>query len=85
MTNTNKTIITQKGQVTIPKHIRDYLGLKIKTKVEFLIEKGKVIIQPATSLEASFGKIRAKKKPEDFKAARLSFEKAVAKEASEEK
>lgn len=84
MIKTNKTIITQKGQVTIPKHIRDYLGLKTKNKVEFMIEKERVIIQPATSLEANFGRIMAIKRPEDFKAARISFEKAVAKEASGE-
>ncbi|MEW5804977.1 MAG: AbrB/MazE/SpoVT family DNA-binding domain-containing protein [bacterium] len=54
MIRTSKTRITQKGQVTIPKYIREYLGLKIENEVEFKIEKGKVIIQPAPSLEANF-------------------------------
>lgn len=79
-----KTSITQKGQVTIPKKIREYLGLKIKNHVEFEIEKGQVIIKPATSLEANFGKIKPKMKPENFAKARKSFERGVAKEVSRE-
>ena len=47
-TKTNTTTITQKGQVTIPKEIREYLGLKTKNQVEFRIEKGKVVIKPTS-------------------------------------
>ena len=81
---TNKTKITQKGQVTIPKHIRNYLGLETKNYIEFRIKKGEVTIKPATSLEKGFGKVRAKKRPEDFKAARNAFEKGIAEEVSGE-
>ena len=84
MIKTNKTRITQKGQVTIPKHIREYLGLKTKNEVEFKVEKGRVIIEPATSLEANFGKVKPKRKPEDFAKVRKAFEKEVAKEVIEE-
>lgn len=79
-----KTSITKKGQVTIPKNIREFLGVKAKSQVEFKIEKGKVTIQPATSLEANFGKVRPQKKPEDFSKIRKSFEKTVAEEAARE-
>lgn len=81
---TTKTSITKKGQVTIPKRIRQYLGLKTRNQVEFKIEKGQVIIEPATSLESNFGRVRPKRKPEDFKEVRKSFEKEVAKEVSRE-
>ncbi len=37
--------ITGKGQVTIPESIRDSFGLHPGCDVEFVIEKGKVIIR----------------------------------------
>lgn len=36
--------ITTKGQVTIPQHIREKLGITPATEVEFVEEKGKVYI-----------------------------------------
>lgn len=39
--------ITSKGQVTIPKEIRDYLKLEIGSKIEFVIdENGTVKVIP---------------------------------------
>ena len=35
---TRFTTLTQKGQVTIPKSVRDTLGLKPHDKVEFVVE-----------------------------------------------
>ncbi len=41
--------LTSKGQTTIPKEIRDHLGLKPGDKVRFLIEdQGRVLVLPAT-------------------------------------
>ncbi len=36
--------VTIKGQVTIPQHIREKLGITPATEVEFVEEKGKVYI-----------------------------------------
>lgn len=36
--------VTTKGQVTIPQHIREKLGITPATEVEFVEEKGKVYI-----------------------------------------
>jgi AbrB family looped-hinge helix DNA binding protein len=36
--------ITTKGQVTIPHHIREKLGITPATEIEFVEEKGKVFI-----------------------------------------
>jgi antitoxin PrlF len=42
-----QAIITSKGQVTIPKEIRNYLKLEVGSKVDFIIdEDGKVKILP---------------------------------------
>lgn len=37
--------ITSKGQVTIPKDIRDKAGLLPETEVEFAVEAGKVVVR----------------------------------------
>lgn len=42
------TTLTIKGQVTIPKHIRDAVGLKPGSRVEFAVtDDGQVIIRKA--------------------------------------
>ena len=38
--------ITSKGQVTIPQHIREELGLHPNTEVEFKIERGRATLIP---------------------------------------
>jgi AbrB family looped-hinge helix DNA binding protein len=38
--------ITSKGQVTIPKDIRERLGLLPDTEVEFAVERGVAVIRP---------------------------------------
>ena len=41
------TTLTSKGQVTIPKAIRDRLGLKPGHKVEFVADRrGRVVVEP---------------------------------------
>lgn len=41
--------ITQKGQVTIPKNMRDSLHLTTGDKVEFVLnERGEIVIKPLT-------------------------------------
>ncbi len=40
--------LTSKGQTTIPKEVREYLGLKAGDRIDFLLIDGKVILRPAT-------------------------------------
>jgi antitoxin PrlF len=48
------TTITVKGQVTIPKQIRDSLGLVAGSKVEFTLnERGEYVVLPAASTKKS--------------------------------
>lgn len=45
------TTVTQKGQVTIPKNIREKAGIKAKDKVKVKQDKdGKILITPAVTL-----------------------------------
>jgi antitoxin PrlF len=44
-----QTTLTSKGQVTIPKNIRDFIGLHTGDKIEFVItEKNEVLLKPIT-------------------------------------
>lgn len=39
--------LTSKGQVTIPKKIRERLGLRVGTRLEFRIDaQGKLVVEP---------------------------------------
>ncbi len=52
--------LTSKGQVTIPLHIRKKLGLSTNSEVEFVEEKGRVIVKKGETTKAStrFRKLR---------------------------
>ncbi len=44
-----QTTLTSKGQVTIPKNIRDFMGLHASDKIEFVItDKNEVLLKPIT-------------------------------------
>lgn len=46
------TTLTSKGQVTLPKKFRDYLGLRPGSAVNFSLgPRGEVIVNPAASVE----------------------------------
>lgn len=50
------TTITSKGQVTIPKHIRDALQLEAGNAVDFLVNRqGEVVLQRAQRAPARKG------------------------------
>jgi AbrB family looped-hinge helix DNA binding protein len=57
------TTMTSKGQVTIPKHIRDALQLVPGSRLDFAVnDEGSVVIQKAGA--------RAQRKPDRFEAVR---------------
>lgn len=55
--------LTSKGQITLPKAIREYLELHTGDKVEFIIDlTGQVLISPKTiDIKDAFGMIKTKK------------------------
>jgi AbrB family looped-hinge helix DNA binding protein len=55
---THVTTLTSKGQVTIPKEVRDELGLKPRDKIRFSLENGHVVLRKAyPSLEDIVGSL----------------------------
>ena len=61
------TTITKKGQVTIPKEIREALGLKERDKMVFTLRGSEIMMRPlrGTILDLR-GTVNPKKRPEDF-------------------
>jgi antitoxin PrlF len=59
------TTLTSKGQVTVPKTIRDYLGLKTGSAVTFeRLDSGEIVLRPTkprTKLrDSAFAKLRGR-------------------------
>jgi len=65
----NKTKITRKGQVTIPKEIRDMLALKESDNLEVRIEGNSVVMEKLETFESLRGSV---KMPEKYKNMNLS-------------
>lgn len=70
--------VTQKGQVTIPKAIRERLGVREGQKVIFVIRGEDVILKvlQGNILDLK-GSVKAHRLPEDFEGIRRSVKKAV--------
>lgn len=83
--DTIQSALTQKSQITLPKRVRDFLGLSPGDQVKFEIEGDTVKILPAYSkLEENFGKVNPLSRPEDFSQLREDFEEGVGREARED-
>lgn len=55
------TTVTSKGQVTVPKAVRDYLGIKAGSAVTFeRLATGEVVLRPAKVNKKQRGSIFAK-------------------------
>jgi AbrB family looped-hinge helix DNA binding protein len=71
------TTMTSKGQVTIPKSVRQQLGLRQGAKVAFVVEGDHAVLRPAVAVRAlpksGFGmvKVSGPAVPPDFDVASL--------------
>jgi antitoxin PrlF len=65
ITMANMTKMTTKGQVTIPKRLRDHLGLKPGSYIDFeLAEDGRVFLKTHPEApESRFARLRGSAKP----------------------
>lgn len=80
-----ESTVTQKGQVTIPKEIRQRLGLKPRDRVRFHVQEGAVTLARASAsvVERTAGAVTPLHGPEDLEALREGFEEGVAQEVIE--
>ncbi len=84
------TVVTRKGQITVPSEIRKTLNLKQGDKVGLSIrktdkDKVQVTLRPVPSVaEMTFGSVTPRKRPEDFEELRQMFEEDVAEEVMAE-
>ena len=81
----NRTVLTKKSQITLPKKVRVVLKVKPGDQVSFKIEGDEVKIVPVPSmLDENFGKVKPRKKPEDFSELRRIFEEKIGEEVLKE-
>jgi len=81
------TVVTRKGQVTIPVEIRRSLGLKEGDRVRFIQENGRVTLEPIGSVVEQtagvFAKYRRPGPPPTIQELKDAFEQAVADEVAQ--
>lgn len=70
-----KATLTSKGQITIPKEIRDHLGLSAGDRLDFQIaDSGVVIVEPET---VDLRSLRALLKPRGRKVSLADMDRAI--------
>ena len=77
--------LTSKGQITIPKEIRDFLLLNTGGIVVFEKEKDQVVLRPHKTLKAYRGILNGRGKGASFDEIRNTAKKAVGKRVGEGK
>jgi AbrB family looped-hinge helix DNA binding protein len=75
--------VTSKGQVTIPKEIRDLLHIRTNDKVDFVLEGERVVLAPVKTLLDLRGAVGSGEKG-GFPEERARAKAAVAKRVGEE-
>jgi antitoxin PrlF len=56
--NSMKTVVSERGQVTIPKDLRDRLGIRAGTELDFQEDRGRLVarkISPEDPVDAVYG------------------------------
>ena len=73
------SILTKKGQTTIPKEIRAFLKLEAKDKIIYQVENDKVIMRPLKGNILDLrGSVKTEEKPVDFERIRKVTRKRIA-------
>ena len=82
------TVVTRKGQITLPMEIRRTLDIKEGDKIAVSIADGKngeVTLRPVRSVaEMTFGAVTPRQRPEDLEELRRQFAEGMATEAQSE-
>lgn len=81
---TSRSVVTSKGQVTIPKHVREVLGIGEADVVEFEVRKGAAVLRPVSGTFLSrFASMAPKERPENWKRVRKRVAEDVARRQRE--
>jgi AbrB family looped-hinge helix DNA binding protein len=82
------SVVTRKGQITVPAEVRRALGLKRGDLVAFTFDEDSVEdvhLKPVRSVaERTFGAIPARRRPEDLHQLRREYEEGIAEEVEAE-
>ena len=79
------SVLTRKWQTTIPKDVRNFLGLRPNDRIFYLMEGKRVVLKPLKGNILDLrGSVAAKEKPIDFKKLRDNTRKKVARRIVEE-
>ena len=74
----SESVITRKGQVTIPKDIRDHLKAQEGERVLFVLRGNEVVLKVVRgSILDLRGSVNPLRRPEDFDAVRRSVKRSV--------
>jgi AbrB family looped-hinge helix DNA binding protein len=78
------SVLTKKGQTTIPKDIRNFLNLAPNDKILYLMEGNKVVIKPLKGNILDLkGSVKIKDKPIDLKKLRSETKRKVARKIAQ--
>ena len=73
-----ESVITRKGQVTIPKEIRNHLKAKEGERVMFVLRGDDVVLKVVRGNILDLkGSVKPRKRPEDFDAVRRSVKRTI--------
>jgi len=79
-----RTVMTRKGQVTVPAEIRRQLGLKRGDRLAFVLDKGEVrLTRTGSVVERTAGAFRTRRPALTAEELRDAAERAMAEEAEE--
>ena len=78
------SVLTSKGQTTIPKDVREALNLKPHDKLIYIIEKNRVIMMPSKGDILDLKGSVKENKPLNFKKLRQDTKKTIAKKIAKE-
>lgn len=84
MPDTVRAKVTSKGQVTLPKPIRDALGLDDSSIVEFALTDGGALLTPVSGgFLGRFGSVKPRRRPEDWTKVRSATTQQIARKRGE--
>ncbi len=66
MVNTQQIKPTVRGQITIPKSVRQELGITPQTKLKIYVENNRIIIEPVSPLDLLFADLEQEAKTRGY-------------------